>query len=63
MVEALLLITWFDFFLVVCCTHEVWRQPDLSRLKLLTNERARKRIFVVVRLVSEYCEGTFDVFL
>ena len=48
MTEALLLITWFDFFLVVCCTHEAWRQPDLSRLKLLTNESARKIIFVVL---------------
>ena len=37
MTEALLLITWFVFVAVVCCTHETWRQPDLSRLKLLTN--------------------------
>ena len=32
----------------MCCTHEVLRQPDLSRLKLVTNERARRMIFVIL---------------
>ena len=30
------------------CTYEAWRQPDIGRLKLLTNESARKIIFAVL---------------
>ena len=44
-------------FVHMGCTYEAWRQSDLGRQKLLTNESARKMIFVILVDQSQSLKG------